>query len=117
MKAIHISSKIVKKSAKTQKLILANFESNSLHLNLISDEAQFIKGSKGGPILVDKAGYIYYKAKNSKSDSKKIFWRCHRKRHQKYFCSARATTVGFHIVKYLNEHDHKPEKIFGTEEK
>ena len=78
---------------------------------MISDVAQFIKSSKGGPILVDKEGYIYYKAKNSKADPNKIFWRCQKKNYPKHLCPARATTNGFHIVKYLNEHNHKPDNV------
>ena len=64
-----------------------------------------------GLVLVDKKGYFYYKAKNSKSDSKKIFWRCKEKYSKKHLCPARATTNGFYIVKYLNEHDHQPDSI------
>ena len=78
---------------------------------MISDAARFIKGSKDGLVLVDKEGYFYYKAKNSKSDSKKIFWRCKEKYSKKHLCPARATTNGFYIVKYLNEHDHQPDSI------
>ena len=69
-------------------------------------EAQFIKSEKGHPMLVDKSGYSYYKAKNSKKDSSKIFWRC--TRHHKSKCPGRATTAGFRIIKYMYVHDHPP---------
>ena len=76
-----------------------------LHLNLISDEVQFIKSGKGQPMLLDKRGYSYYKVKNCKKEPLKVYWRCSRKN---YKCIARAVTYGSHINKYANEHIHPP---------
>ena len=82
-------------------------------MTLISDEVQFIKSSKGQPMLVDKRGYCYYKANNSSSQQSKVIWRC-QKKNQK--CYARATTDGFYIVKYHKEHNHFPfENVLKTE--
>ena len=76
-------------------------------MNFISDEARFIKSSRGRPILVDKEGYSYIHAKSSKICSSKVFWRC--RRIKKFNCKARATTDGFSIVKYQYVHSHSPE--------
>ena len=74
-------------------------------MNLISDEARFIKSGKGQPMLLDKIGFSYYKHKNCKKEPSKVFWRCSRKN---YKCNARATTSDFHIIQYGGEHIHPP---------
>ena len=85
------------------------------NLNLISDEVQFMKTRKGQPMLIDKNGFYYYKHKNSQKDSSKVFWRCQKKDHP-HKCLARATTDGFYIIKYLNEHNHPgPSESFEKE--
>ena len=81
----------------------------------IQDEAQFIKSNRGRPILVDKDGYCYYKSKNSNVHKSRIIWAC--QRHRQYNCPARATTEGFHIVKYLHKHDHQKPDIVEIQEK
>lgn len=84
-------------------------------MTIISDEARFIKSSHGRPILVDKEGYSYIHAKNSKTSSSKVFWTC--RRIKKFNCKARATTDGFYIVKYQNVHSHSPpEDVFEIKE-
>ena len=85
-----------------------------LYLNLISDiwikldKAQFTKGQRGHPILIDGRGFQYLKHKNSKINNSTIFWRCQKSRSLK--CPARATTDGFHIIRYLNDHNHASTK-------
>ena len=83
-------------------------------MNLIPDKAQFTKSSRGKPALVDERGFIYHKHKNSKIHSSKIYWSCEKSRRQK--CPARATTDGFYIIRYLNDHNHASTKyIFETQ--
>ena len=74
---------------------------------MISDVAQFMKTSRGHPMLVDPRGFYYNKHTNDKKDTSKVFWRCQR-RGKNVKCRARLVTNGFLITKYINEHDHKP---------
>ena len=72
-----------------------------------------MKTRKGRPMLIDKNGFYYYKHKNSEKDSSKVFWRCQKKDKK---CLARATTDGFYIIRYLNEHNHpSPSENFDKE--
>ena len=84
-----------------QKLIV-----KCLHLNLIADVAQFTKSNKGRPMLVDPEGFYYYRHFASQSNPSKVFWRCQNKDRKDNQCSARATTDGFLIIKYLHVHNH-----------
>ena len=72
----------------------------------VQDKAQFLKSTRDRPMLLDKAGYCYYKGKSSTIHLSRITWAC--TRHREFKCPARCTTDGFHIVKYLHKHDHSP---------
>ena len=72
----------------------------------VQDEAKFLKSTRDRPMLLDKAGYCYYKGKASTIHLSRITWAC--QRHREFKCPARCTTDGFHIVKYLHKHDHSP---------
>ena len=72
------------------------------------DEAEFIRSTKGGAQLKDKAGYIYNKCRTNSNGS--IYWSCCDKR--RYRCKARAHTEGFYIIGYVNEHSHEEMGVF-----
>ena len=70
--------------------------------------AKFTSSAHGNPQLVDSSGFVYNKHKSNERRDR-IFWICARK--TRYKCTARATTEGDYIIKYLGEHIHPPDTL------
>jgi len=67
------------------------------------EEVKFVMSKFGNALLVDKAGYMYYKTHGSKITDK-IYWICCDRK--KFKCFGRATTEGFYIVNKASKHNH-----------
>ena len=70
--------------------------------------AKFTSSAYGNAQLVDSSGFVYNKHKSNERRDR-IFWICARK--TRYKCTARATTEGDYIIKYLGEHIHPPDTL------
>ena len=67
-------------------------------------DATFLKGKRGGSILVDPEGYHYEKNSSGTPSSGLFYWRC--RTHYSYGCRSRAITKGTTLMQTTGTHDH-----------
>ena len=72
--------------------------------------ARYVESRHGNMNLVDRAGHVFQMNHRNRT-GKKIYWTCEYKRQNKRFqedkCTARATTVGIHVLAWTGEHNHE----------